>query len=83
MWITEGVATVENKILWLMKNVSLDRYTYETKEWDIIGAMENKKCTVRDVRKELRKMCKEGILRRMRRDKWTVTYYIISPKHAH
>ena len=74
MWITEGVATVENKILWLMKNVSLDRYTYETKEWDIIGAMESKKCTVRDVRKELK---------RMQRDKWTVTYYIISPKHAH
>lgn len=69
---------MENKILWFMKNTSPDRYTYETREWDIISVMENKNCTVRDVRKELRKMCKKGILRRMQRDKWTVTYYVIS-----
>lgn len=83
MLLTGDAAAVENKILWFMKNTSPDRYTYETKEWDIISIMENKKCTVRDVRKELKRMCKEGMLRRMERDKWTVTYYIISPKHAH
>jgi len=72
-------------ILFIMQTYSNDKYTFEMREFDIIDRLRSMyqwlKIPPADVRRVLKSMCSEGVLKQRGSDKYSYTYFITSSKH--